>query len=130
MMTEIIMTSLIAFFLLGGSIITSIATIGIIRLPDMYTRLHAATKSSTLGAMMLMVGTFLYFWYVEGIIETQVLLAVLFLFVTAPIGGHMLSRSAFHAEVEPHQLTILNELKRDETNPDEPDREKRSLEKD
>lgn len=123
MMIEIIMTSIISFFLLGGAIITTLAMIGIVRLPDMYSRLHAATKSSTLGVIMLMLGTFLYFWYVQGEIDTHILLAAVFILITAPVSGHMLSRSAFHADVEPYSLTILNELKRDETDPDSPDSE-------
>ncbi|WP_411843586.1 monovalent cation/H(+) antiporter subunit G [Salinicoccus sp. HZC-1] len=109
------MSSIIAFFILGGAFFGFIAAVGVIRLPDMYTRLHAASKSSTLGVMMMMTGTFLYFWYVEGYVDTELILAVLFIFSTAPVAAHMLSRSAFHADVEPYQLTILNELKRDET---------------
>lgn len=115
------MTSIISFLLLGGSIITLISMVGIVRLPDMYSRLHAATKGATLGVIMLMLGTFLYFWYVNGVIESQTLLAAIFILITAPVSGHMLSRSAFHADVEPYKLTILNELKRDETDPDDPD---------
>src|SRR5699024_11338158 len=76
---------------------------------------HAASKSSTLGVMMMMTGTFLYFWYVEGYVDTELILAVVFIFITAPVAAHLLGRSAFHADVEPYQLTILNELKRDET---------------
>jgi multicomponent Na+:H+ antiporter subunit G len=126
MMIEIVMTSIISIFLLGGALVTTFAMIGIVRLPDMYSRLHAATKSSTLGVIMLMIGTFLYFWYVQGEIDTQILLSALFILATAPVTGHMLSRSAFHADVEPYSLTILNELKRDETDPDSPDYENSS----
>lgn len=115
------MTSIISFLLLGGSIITLISMVGIVRLPDMYSRLHAATKGATLGVIMLMLGTFFYFWYVNGLIESQTLLSAIFILITAPVSGHMLSRSAFHADVEPYKLTILNELKRDETDPDDPD---------
>ncbi len=114
-MIEIVMSSIIAFFILGGAFFGVVAAIGVIRLPDVYTRLHAASKSSTLGVMMMMTGTFLYFWYVEGYVDTELVLAVLFIFITAPVAAHLLARSAFHADVEPYQLTILNELKRDET---------------
>jgi len=114
-MIETVMSSIIAFFILGGAFFGFVAAIGIIRLPDMYTRLHAASKSSTLGVMMMMTGTFLYFWYVEGYVDTELILAVVFIFITAPVAAHLLGRSGFHADVEPYQLTILNELKRDET---------------
>ncbi|MFD2830134.1 monovalent cation/H(+) antiporter subunit G [Corticicoccus populi] len=112
------MTSLISILLLGGSLVTSFSMIGIVRLPDMYSRLHAATKGATLGVIMLMLGTFFYFWYVKGEIDSQILLAAVFILITAPVSGHMLSRSAFHADVEPYKLTVLNELRRDETGTD------------
>ncbi len=113
------MTSLIAFFILGGAFFSFVGAVGVIRLPDIYTRLQATTKSATLGVMMTMLGAFFYFWYTEGLIDTQLFLAVLFIFTTAPLGAHMIARSAFHADVEPYKLTILNELKRDETNPED-----------
>ena len=121
MMIEILMISLISILLLGGSLVTSFSMIGIVRLPDMYSRLHAATKGATLGVIMLMLGTFLYFWYVKGEIDSQILLAAVFILITAPVSGHMLSRSAFHADVEPYKLTVLNELRRDETGTDDED---------
>lgn len=118
MMIEIMMNSIIAFFLVGGTIMSALAVVGILRLPDMYSRLHATTKSTTLGVIMIMTGAFLYFWYVEGLIETNLLLGALFILITAPVSSHLLSRSAFHADVKPYKLTVLNDLKRDETNPD------------
>lgn len=117
MMIEIMMNSLIAFMLIGGTIMNALAVVGIIRLPDMYSRLHAATKSTTLGVIMIMTGAFIYFWYVEGLIETNLLLGALFILLTSPVASHLLARSAFHADVKPYKLTVLNDLKRDETNP-------------
>ena len=117
MMIEIMMNSIIALFLIGGTVLSALAVIGILRLPDMYSRLHATTKSTTLGVIMIMTGAFLYFWYVEGLIETNLLLGALFILITAPVSSHLLSRSAFHADVKPYKLTVLNDLKRDETNP-------------
>lgn len=126
MMIEILMNSLIAFFLIGGTLMTALAVVGMIRLPDMYSRLHATTKSTTLGVIMIMTGAFLYFWYIDGLIETNLLLGALFILLTAPVSSHLLSRSAFHADVKPYKLTVLNDLKRDESDPDaenDPDRD-------
>lgn len=114
-MTEIIIVSLITFFLIGGAFFTIVSAVGVIRLPDTYTRLHAASKSSTLGVGMTLIGVFIYFAYYLAEVDTQLLLAVLFIFISAPVGAHLVARSAFHSDVEPYQLTILNELKRDET---------------
>lgn len=109
------MISLISFFILAGTFFAVVATIGVIRLPDVYTRLHAASKSSTLGVMMMMLGTLFYFWYFDNYIDSKLFLAILFIFITAPVSAHIISRSAFHSDVEPYKLTILNELKRDES---------------
>ena len=127
MMIEIMMNSLIAFMLIGGTIMNALAVVGIIRLPDMYSRLHAATKSTTLGVIMIMTGAFIYFWYVEGLIETNLLLGALFILLTSPVASHLLSRSAFHADVKPYKLTVLNDLKRDETHPDVENDPKRDI---
>ena len=109
------MISLISFLILGGTFFTVVAAVGVVRLPDVYSRLHAASKSSTLGVMMMMLGTFFYFWYMDNLIDAKLFLAILFIFVTAPVAAHVVSRSAFHSDVEPYRLTILNELKRDES---------------
>ena len=72
-------------------------------------------KSSTLGVGLTLIGVFIYFAYYHAEVDTQLLLAVIFIFISAPVGAHLIARSAFHSDVEPYQLTILNELKRDET---------------
>src|SRR5699024_8065630 len=114
-MTEIIIVSLIALFLLAGAFFTLVAAIGVIRLPDTYTRLHAASKSATLGVGMTSVGVFTSFAYFHAEIDSHLLLAIIFLFVSSLVGADMLARSAVNADVEPYTLTILKEFKRDET---------------
>ncbi|TVT28747.1 Na+/H+ antiporter subunit G [Salinicoccus cyprini] len=113
-MIDIIMTSIITFFILAGAFLAAVSAIGVIRLPDVYTRLHASSKSSTLGVMMMMLGAFLYFWFVDGYVDSKLFLAVLFIFITAPVSAHMLSRSAFHSNISPYRMTVINELARDE----------------
>ena len=55
-----------ALLILLGSIMSVISAFGIIRLPDVYTRSHAATKSSTLAVLMSLLGAFVYFWIHDG----------------------------------------------------------------
>ncbi|MFB6117544.1 monovalent cation/H(+) antiporter subunit G [Halosegnis sp.] len=74
-----------AFFLLVG-------TVGLLRLPDVYNRMHATSKATTLGAASILLGGFVHFGpQGAGLVS---LVAVVFLFVTAPTGSHMISRSA------------------------------------
>lgn len=108
------MTSVVTILVLFGVFFSIVAGIGILRLPDMYSRLHAASKSSTLGVSLVLLAVFIYFWYFENQFEITLILALVFIYIIAPTGAHMLARSAFHSDVEPYQLTILNELRRDE----------------
>lgn len=113
-MIAILMTSIVTILVLFGVFFSIVAGIGILRLPDMYSRLHAASKSSTLGVSLVLLAVFIYFWYFENQFEITLILALVFIYIIAPTGAHMLARSAFHSDIEPYQLTILNELRRDE----------------
>ncbi len=105
-MTEII----ISIFLLIGAGLSVLGSIGIIRFPDVYGRLHAATKSATLGVISIMIGAFLYFLFIEGILVGKLLLAILFVFMTAPVAGFMISRSAYRVGVKLWDKSIQDDL--------------------
>ena len=57
----ILANSLIIFFISVGVLLIVVTAIGLYRLPDMYTRSHAASKSATLGVMCVLIGVFLHF---------------------------------------------------------------------
>ena len=85
------------FFLLVG-------TIGLLRLPDVYNRTHATSKASTLGASSIFLSGVAYFGPQEA--GLTALVGIVFLFLTAPTGAHMISRAAekmgvpFYGDVE------------------------------
>src|SRR5699024_369849 len=83
-----------------GSIISVISAIGIIRFPDIYSRAHAATKTTTLAVLLVLVGAFLYFWLAEMFISVRLLLGILFVFLTAPVSGHLILRAAYRSNVK------------------------------
>ncbi|WP_172373138.1 monovalent cation/H(+) antiporter subunit G [Sporosarcina jiandibaonis] len=93
-----------------GLIFTVVTVIGVIRLPDVYTRAHAASKSATLGVLSILVGVFFHFWLNEGHFSIKILLGILFLFITAPIGGHLMSRAAYMSGVKPTKHTVGDDL--------------------
>ncbi|MEN1966742.1 Na+/H+ antiporter subunit G [Lentibacillus sp. N15] len=99
-----------ALLILIGSIMSVISAIGIIRFPDVYTRSHAATKSSTLAVLLTLLGAFLYFWASESRISVRLLLGILFVFTTAPVAGHLIIRAAYRAHVKKSDITIEDEL--------------------
>ena len=106
-----IANTLIVILISTGVIFTIVAVIGVLRLPDVYTRSHASTKSVTFGVLCILLGVFIYFWLIEGDFNIKLLLGIFFLFFTAPIGGHVMARAAYISGVKPDALTKEDELK-------------------
>lgn len=87
----------VAFVAVGGFFLT-VGTVGLVRLPDVYNRMHATSKATTLGASSVLLAVTAYYGP-EGA-GLVALVAVVFLFVTAPTGAHMISRAAQRMGVE------------------------------
>ncbi|RBI61043.1 cation:proton antiporter [halophilic archaeon] len=83
-----------------GSFFLTVGTIGLLRLPDVYNRLHATSKSTTLGAASLFLAGFVYYGGAGAGLTS--LVGIAFLFLTAPTGAHMISRSAHRMGIEFH----------------------------
>lgn len=79
-----------AILLVLGALLMLIASIGIVRLPDIYLRMHAATKAPSLGVFLMVAGIVIYF--MDFWLSVKGLLIILFIFMTTPVGAHMLSR--------------------------------------
>lgn len=77
--------------LLGGAFAV-IAALGVLRLPDVLTRMHASTKAGTLASALILVALALVFG--EMGVTAKAIAAILFLMLTAPLAAHMLGRSA------------------------------------
>ncbi|MBS3944261.1 MAG: monovalent cation/H(+) antiporter subunit G [Melioribacter sp.] len=86
-------------FLLLGSFFMLIGSIGVIRLPDFFTRSHATSKSDTLGIMLIVVGLICY----EGLELNSLKLMIIFVFIALanPVGSHALARAAFKFGIKP-----------------------------
>jgi len=100
-----------ALLILIGSIISVISAFGIIRFPDVYSRAHAATKSSTLAVLITLVGAFLYFLMIDGTVSVRLILGIVFVFITSPTAGHLIIRAAYKSNVKMTETTIVDELK-------------------
>ena len=88
-----------ALLMLFGSVISVISALGMIRLPDVYTRSHAATKSATLSVLCCLLGAFIYFWVHDGFVSIRLILGIIFTFITAPVAGHLVCRAAYRSRV-------------------------------
>lgn len=94
-----------------GVLFSVVTALGLIRLPDVYTRTHAASKSSTLGVLCVLMATFIHFWLIEGIFNTQMVIAIVFLFITAPVGGHLIGRASYMSGVKVAEETVRDDMK-------------------
>ena len=86
---ELLMVALLAI----GSVFVLVGSFGLVKLSDFFKRLHGPTKASTLGIGATLVASMLYFLLVEGDPSVRELLIAVFLFLTAPVTAHMLSKA-------------------------------------
>lgn len=101
-------------YFLGGLLITAaavnlIAAIGILRFPDVYTRMHAASKAGTLGSGLMLVTIAIHSGELD--VASKALAGAAFFLLTAPISAHLLARAAYVAGIEPWQGTKIDHLK-------------------
>lgn len=85
--------------LVSGSIFLIIGTIGLIRFPDFFTRLHAGSVVDTLGCILIMVGLMLQAGLT--IVTVKLILIVIFILFTSPTAAHALAKAALHGKVQP-----------------------------
>lgn len=102
---------IISLFIVLGGFLSLLGSIGLIRFPDVYGRTHAATKSATLGVISIMTGTFFFFLLIEGEFVGKILLAILFVFLTAPVAGLMIGRAAYRTGVPLWEKSTQDDLK-------------------
>src|SRR5690606_21808396 len=93
-----------------GSAFCALAALGLLRLPDVYTRLHAASKAGTLGVGLILLGVGL----ASGEWSTAVrcVLGLLFVVLTTPISAHLLARAALQSGHAPDARTSIDEYDR------------------
>jgi|GEM_PF-257358 len=100
---------IVSFFLVVGIFFIITGTVGLLRLPDFYNRIHAPTKATTLGVSSIILGAIIHFYGVLPDAGFKELLAIVFIFLTAPVGAHMLAKAAYHSKVKIWKHTIIDE---------------------
>jgi multicomponent K+:H+ antiporter subunit G len=86
----------VALLILIGASFTLLGSFGLLRLRDLYERLHTPTKATTLGVGSLLIASAVFFsWHQPGVSLHEVLVA-LFLFITAPVSAHLIAKAALH----------------------------------
>ncbi|MDN5893328.1 MAG: monovalent cation/H(+) antiporter subunit G [Nocardioides sp.] len=94
--------------LLTGAALALIAAIGVLRLPDLLSRMHAATKPQVLSLLLVLIG--LGFRLREPEAIGILVLVALFQLVTSPVANHMVGRASFRAGQIDHDRLIVDEL--------------------
>lgn len=83
----------ISMLLVIGALVVALAALGVLRMPDLYSRLHAASKAAALGVLLLALAVVLYFQ--DSTIGVRAVAFGLILFITAPISTHLIARAWF-----------------------------------
>lgn len=96
-----------AAFLIGGGLFAFIAGLGLARMPDVFIRMHAATKAGTLGVGLIMAGVAVNF--ADLGITVRAIAGIAFLIITAPVAAHLIGRAAYREGVPLWHATAIDE---------------------
>ena len=108
---------LIWLFIIVGLTFNGLGVIGLLRFPDVYTRLHAATKATTFGSIFTSLGVVtMAFWDLyttsnpgDLVLALHTMIAIACLILTNPVGAHAIARAAYRSGVKP-KLAVIDRL--------------------
>lgn len=112
-MLDAVVQTVVALLVIAGCLLALIAAVGLHRFPDLFCRMHAATKPATLGLLCIALAVGIAV-PVQGSF-VKLLLVVVLQFLTAPVAAHMVGRAAYTSGTEMSDTTVMDELGRDET---------------
>ncbi len=98
-----------SIFLILGGMLTLVAAVGVLRMPDLFLRMHAATKAGTVGVSSITIGVMIHFGTIT--VTSRGVLVIAFFLLTAPVAAHMIARAAYHSGVSLWLLTRIDEWK-------------------
>ncbi|MBD0415927.1 monovalent cation/H(+) antiporter subunit G [Oryzicola mucosus] len=108
-MIETLQNITAGLLLLAGSAFILTATLGLVRLPDLYTRMHAASKAGTVGSCVMLIALV----FVPGAdgVAGRVAAGVLFFLLTAPVSAHLLAKAAYISGTRLSSSSVADHLK-------------------
>ncbi len=98
----------VVLLMITGSLFMLLSAIGILRMPDLFTRMHAATKVGTVGVSGVVLALAVHMNDLQ--VTAPALTIVVFFLVTAPIAAHMIGRAGYHFGVPLWKGTVVDEL--------------------
>lgn len=93
------MTALLALLLAAGLFFHAVAAVGVLRMPDFYTRLHAVSKAETLGVVLTLAAVIV--WAGPSLIAVKIAFVAVFLFMANPTSTHAIGRAALRTGLRP-----------------------------
>jgi multicomponent K+:H+ antiporter subunit G len=99
----IVIEALVALLIVVGGVFGFVGSYGLVKLPDLMTRLHAPTKATTLGVGGVLIASMVHFVAIEGP-SLHEILVTLFLFLTAPISANLIAKAWLHHHARPEDL--------------------------
>jgi len=108
--TTDLLNYLVAGWLIMGGFFVLVGSLGLAKLPDFFTRLHAPTKATTLGIGSVLVASMLMTSVRDGGFSVYEVVISLFLFITAPVSAHMMAKAALHKRIAMLERTGNREM--------------------
>ena len=106
------MSWLVAILLVVGAFFAFVAALGVIRFPDFYTRMHAATKAGAFGAALLLLAAAIHFGSVRAIVSS--IFIIVFFYLTTPVAAQTIAQAAYRRGVALWWKTGRDQLAEDE----------------
>lgn len=102
----------VAILMIAGMFFAFVASLGVVRMPDLYTRIHAATKAGAFGSSLILIAAALHFGSLRAAI--MAVLVVVFFYLTTPVAAQALSDAAHRLRIPQWSGTKVDELAEDE----------------
>ena len=97
-----------AILLLLGAGFTLLAALGVVRLPDLYTRMHAASKAGAVGGGLILLAVALHSQ--DAAVALRSVIGVIFILLTTPVAAHLLAKASYISGYRPCEETAVDEL--------------------
>lgn len=110
--------ALSAVLIVAGSFFVLVGAIGLVRMPDVFTRMHATSVTETAGAGLLLIGLMLQAGFT--LLTLKLLFVLLIFLLTAPVATHALAQAALQANIEP---ILADDRREADPAPDRPETE-------
>nr|WP_310414411.1 monovalent cation/H(+) antiporter subunit G [Mycoplana sp. BE70] len=108
-MMQVLLALVVSAMLVSGGIFTFLAAVGVVRLPDVYTRMHAASKAGTIGSGLMLIAAGLQ----AGDFATlaRAFTGFVFFILTAPVAAHLVAKAAHQAGYRLSRRAVCDEMR-------------------